>query len=281
MQRKLRITWASPLFFSRGSGDIKGMKITILGSGTSTGVPVPACECTVCTSGDPRNFRNRASILVSTDEGTNILVDTSPDLRIQALTFKIKHLDAVLLTHSHADHIFGLDDIRGFNFPSGLRIPVYATAATLGVIVHRFNYIFELGEYYEGGALPQLDLFEIQDGVEFRAADNTILPLTVYHGQMPVTCFRIGNFAYATDCNRIPATSMDMLRGLDVLVLDGLRYEPHLTHFTIPEAVAIAQELGAKTTYLTHLTHTVDHDTVSAELPEGIFLAYDGLEIML
>ncbi len=280
MQRKSRISRAFPLFFFQCSGDIKGMKITVLGSGTSTGVPVPACECGICTSENPRNFRNRSSILVSTDRGANILVDTSPDLRIQALTFKIKRLDAVLLTHSHADHIFGLDDIRSFNFPAGLPVPVYATAPTLDVITHRFHYIFEPDENYEGGALPQLELLEIHDGIEFTAADIRILPLTVFHGQMPVTGFRFGNFAYATDCNRIPPASMDMLRGLDVLMLDGLRYEPrHQTHFTIPEAAAVARELGAKITYLTHLTHTVDHDIVNAELPDGIFLAYDGLEI--
>ena len=225
------------------------------------------------------NFRNRSSAFVATREGAHILIDTTPDLRIQALQFKLRRIDAVLFTHAHADHIFGLDDVRGFNFPTGQRIPCYGTIETLAEIRKRFSYIFEREGSYEGGALPKLDLLNLEYGNKFIAAGTEILPLLVHHGHTAVTAYRIGPFGYVTDCNFIPSESRELLKGVEVLVLDGLRYEAHLTHFTIPEAIEVAHELGARKTFLTHMTHTVDYHSVSAELPPDVFLAFDGLEI--
>jgi len=224
-------------------------------------------------------MRNRTSALISTDTGESILIDTTPDLRHQALQFQISRVDAVLFTHSHADHIFGLDDIRGFNFSSGKCIPCYGTHQTLEEIRLRFGYIFEKGGSYEGGALPKVELKQIEEGSFFHAAGVEILPFSVLHGQMKVTGFKIGGLAYATDCNNIPLESKGYLRNIEVLIIDGLRYTPHFTHFTVPEAITIAREMSAKKTFLTHMCHSIDYNVVSAKLPEGVYLAYDGLEV--
>ncbi len=253
------------------------MKITMLGTGTSHGVPMIACSCTVCRSTDPRDKRTRPSIAISFD-GHTILVDTSPELRLQLVAAGIKHIDAVLYTHTHADHIHGIDDLRRFSeeMPDG--VPVYGTANTLADIRVRFPYIFaHHGQV--GGGIPSLDLHTI-DG-PFTVAGQEFIPIPVLHGELPVLGFRVGNFAYVTDCSHIPPTSRTALADLDVLVLDALRRQPHPTHFSLDQAIAMAQELQTRRTYLTHLTHDISHRDISAILPPGINLAYDGLEFYM
>jgi phosphoribosyl 1,2-cyclic phosphate phosphodiesterase len=251
------------------------MRVTFLGSGTSTGVPVVGCRCRVCTSDNPRNQRLRQSVEIE-QAGKHFLIDTTPDLRLQLLRHPIPRLDFVLFTHSHADHVMGLDDIRPFNFRQRESIRAYASPLTAKAIRRAFSYIWSDSQL--GGGKPQLDLQEVEeafahDGIE-------ITPIPVAHGDWTIHGYRIGRFAYITDTNRIPPSSMKLLDGLDVLALDGLRpAPPHPTHFTIPEAIRCAREIGAKTTYLIHLTHDFDHDEMEATLPEGVRLAYDGLVV--
>lgn len=255
------------------------MLLTILGCGTSTGVPIPGCRCPVCLSPHPCNKRLRTSAVISTDEGRTILIDATPDLRQQALRAGIERIDAVLFTHAHADHILGIDDLRAFNFIQQSRITCYGSRHTLPRIRHMFSYVFEPDENYLGGALPQLDLVEFENGVPFKLFDLPIEPFSLMHGDLEVTGFRFGNLAYATDCNAIPLVSQKRLKGIDLLVLDGLRYEAHRTHFTIPEAISVAGALEVGATWLTHMTHTVEYEEVSRKLPRSISLAYDGLQI--
>lgn len=253
------------------------MRVTFLGSGTSTGVPVVGCRCAVCTSGTPRNTRLRQSVKIEMN-GKYFLIDTTPDLRLQLLQHPIPRLDFVLYTHSHSDHLMGLDDIRPFNFRQRQPIHAFASAATAKAIRRAFAYIWDDSQL--GGGKPQLELHEVDapfvhDGIE-------IVPIPVLHGDWTIFGFRIGPFAYITDTNGIPPASRKLLEGIEVLALDGLRpAPPHPTHFTIPEAINVAREIGAKQTYLIHLTHEVDHETHSATLPAGVALAYDGLELEL
>lgn len=254
------------------------MRVTFLGSGTSTGVPVVGCHCRVCTSGHPRNQRLRQSVLLETN-GKFGIIDTTPDLRLQLLRHPIPRLDFVLFTHSHADHLMGLDDIRPFNFRQRESIVAYANANTAKAIRRAFSYIWDASTQI-GGGKPQLDLREVDeafthDGIE-------IVPIPVAHGEWTILGFRIGNFAYITDTNGIPPESRKLLEGIEVLALDGLRPAPHHpTHFTIPQAVALAEELRVKETWIIHLAHEVDHEEAEAKLPAGIRLAYDGLVLDL
>lgn len=250
------------------------MRVTFLGTGTSSGVPVLGCRCPVCSSEDRRNRRLRVSLLFEWN-GANIVVDTGPDFRYQMLRARVHHLDAVLFTHTHADHLLGLDDIRIYCFRAGRRIPVFGERAALDRIFRVFDYAF--AEKYEGGGVPHLELHEIRVGEPFVLFGRSVLPLRVWHGSTPVVAYRIGKFAYATDCSEIPLATMNQLTGLDVLVLDALRPRPHSTHFSIAEAVAVAEKLQPKRTYFVHMTHDVDHVTVNAQLPPGMELAYDGL----
>ncbi len=259
--------------------NLKKAKLTVLGCGTSTGVPIPGCTCHVCTSKNPRNHRLRTSSAITLPDDQVLLIDASPDLRLQALTHGLRRVDAVLYTHAHADHILGTDDLRVFNFRRTSPIPCISTRATLESLKQTFHYIFDPDPLYQGGALAKLSLEEVSPGVPFEAAGQSILPLLLYHGELPILGWRIGDLAYATDCNCIPAETKEQLKGVRTLLLDGLRYEPHATHFTIPEAVETAQTLGFEQTYLLHMTHTVEYEDVSKSLPEGIQLAYDGLEI--
>ncbi len=247
------------------------LDITILGSGTSTGVPVVGCDCTVCRSSDRRNQRTRCSALIRAAEH-NILIDTSPDLRLQALREDIRRIDAVLYTHSHADHLHGIDDLRGFNLRSKEPIPIYGSARTLERVRDNFSYIFD--DIENPGYVPRLALNPVES--RFALFGVPITPIPLMHGRMPVFGYRLGPFAYLTDCNGIPDSSLDLLSGLDLLVLDGLRFKPHRTHFNIAEAVQIAERIGAKQTLLTHLSHEVDHPRHDPQLPAGINLAYDG-----
>jgi len=255
-----------------------GMHLHILGCGTSTGVPVIGCGCGVCTSPDPRNKRSRTSAYLRLDNGSTLLIDASMDLRFQALRDNLRRIDAVLFTHAHADHIFGIDDLRGFNFAQRQTIPCYATAATLAEIRYYFRYVFDV-KPHSGGALPQITLHEIDETRPFELCGITVQPFRVMHGALAVTGYRFGDLAYATDCNAIPSETKAALGGVKHLVLDALRHERHSTHFTISDAVAVAQELAIPNTYLIHMGHTIDYQRESEKLPSGIRFCYDGMEI--
>lgn len=281
------------------------MKIRVLGSGTSSGVPVPGCRCAVCTSSDPRNQRLRTSIFIelrARDADSplgdsseliedaehvtgHILVDTSPDLRQQALRENIARVDSVLYTHVHADHIFGIDDLRSFNFVNNSSIDCYASDASAEELELRFNYAFFPDPRYQGGSPPRLRLHRITPYKPFVLFGTTILPLTLLHGTMEVLGFRVKNFAYLTDCSFIPEQSIELLRGLDVLIIDGLRTRPHATHFTHAQAVEQIERLRPAQSFLTHLSHEIDHHTANVALAAmtslPVELAYDGLVLEL
>lgn len=258
------------------------MTVTLLGTGTSTGVPVIGCTCRVCRSPDPRDTRTRCACLVETD-GLSLVIDTGPDFRRQALREGIRRVDAVLLTHHHFDHVVGLDDLRPFFFGNRAPIPCYARENTARVLRTMFHYIFDDGSY-PGVSKLALEVVDGPFAVRSRygtGAAVTVTPIEVFHGALPLFGYRIGRFAYLTDTNRIPEASFALLDGLDVLVLDALRHEPHATHFTIEEAVAVARRIGARQTYFIHMTHSLLHAEEEARLPEGIHLGYDGLRVTL
>lgn len=248
------------------------MRVTVTGSGTSSGVPLPACRCAVCTSDNPRNRRLRPGLLIELEKGT-IAVDTSPDFREQMLRHQVTRLDAVLYTHAHADHIFGFDDLRAFNFVTGRSIPCYGSEETLQRIRKTFDYAFEGPN--EGGGIPQVFLHPVEGPFELLGV--TTVPIPVWHGSMLVFGYRLGAFALVTDVKAIPESSWTLLDGVEVLILSALRYRPHPTHFNFEEAIAAAKRIGARQTYLTHLAHDVDHGRLEVKLPPGVEVAYDGL----
>jgi phosphoribosyl 1,2-cyclic phosphate phosphodiesterase len=250
------------------------MRVTVLGSGTSSGVPVIGCPCPTCTSDDPLDKRLRTSILVESDD-TRIVVDTSADFRQQMLTANVKQLDAVVFTHHHSDHVTGFDDIRAFNFLTGRALPIYTLPETLEALIRMFNYVFTPPQQI-GGGIPQI-VPHVIDSDEFMVNDLRIIPIPMQHGIMRVNGYRFGNFAYCTDTNYIPEESLERLKGVKVLILDALRYRRHPTHFTIDESIEMAYKIGAERTYFTHIAHQVKHRELSEQLPAGIELAYDGL----
>lgn len=247
------------------------MKLTFLGTGTSVGVPRIGCDCAVCRSAVPENERLRCSLLVE-NQGQSILIDTTPDLRTQALRHDIRRLDAVLFTHGHADHLHGLDDVRTFCFERGTPLPCYADGRTIHRITTVFDYAFRTDN---PSAVPQLSLHSI-DG-PFDLCGLRVDPVTLYHGRLPVLGFRFGPFAYLTDCSAIPDESMARLHDLDTLVLDALRHRPHPTHFNVAQALEIIAQLRPRRAYLTHIAHDLDHHPTNAALPAHVELAYDGL----
>jgi phosphoribosyl 1,2-cyclic phosphate phosphodiesterase len=251
-----------------------GIHITVLGSGTSSGVPTIGCRCEVCLSTDPRDKRLRPSILVQYD-GHNVLIDTTPDFRQQILRTGIDRLDAILYTHSHADHILGLDDVRPFNYRQREPIPLYATADTLAVIQRVFCYAFEEKPQ---SSVPRLDL-RTMTGEPFELFGLEFTPVRIEHGKGTVYGFRFGAAAYLTDHSGIPEESKTHLRGLDVLFLDALRHKPHPTHTTLARAVELVEELEPKRAFFTHMCHDLHHQQTEATLPPHVRLAYDGLEI--
>ena len=252
------------------------MRVTLLGTGTSTGVPVIGCRCAVCTSDDPRNRRLRPAALVELAAGT-VLIDTATDLRQQALTYGIARVDAVLYTHAHADHIFGLDELRVYNFRQGTTIPCYGPASALAGVRRTFAYAFEPGQ--EGGGKPQIELLAV-DG-PFELLGTRVVPVPVRHGEVEVFGYRFGRFAYVTDVNFIPEASFALLAGVEVLVLGALRYRPHTTHFSFAEAFSAAARIGARRTLLTHVAHDVDHAAPTVPLPPGVEIGHDGLVVEL
>ncbi|MEE9613322.1 MAG: MBL fold metallo-hydrolase, partial [Thermodesulfobacteriota bacterium] len=250
---------------------------------TSTGVPMIGCDCEICTSDNPKNRRTRSSALIRTGGeggeggtgGGNILIDTSTDLRAQSLAAGMERVDAVLFTHHHADHIHGIDELRAFNFIQKQAIPCYGSERTIERVRGLFEYIFTDTSY--DGWKPQLET-EVAD-VSFTLFGVEVVPVEVRHGQALILGFRVGDVAYLTDCSAIPPSSMELLDGLELLVLGALRQSPHPSHFSIDEAVDAAREIAPRRTVLTHLSHNVDYEKDGAALPPGVELAYDGMEI--
>ncbi len=249
------------------------MIITILGCATSTGVPMVGCDCAVCSSPDPRDKRTRASIIVQTS-GKYILVDTSSDLRLQALREKIPRVDAVLFTHAHADHINGIDDLRGYHLLHKRVIPSFGERETMEAITRNFSYIFE--GMHKGGYTPLLEPHTITG--PFSLFSHTVVPVPLIHGYSYATGYRIDDIAYLTDCSDIPESSIAKLIGLDVLIIDALRYTPHIAHFNVEAALRMVEKLRPGRAIFTHLTHEVAYKD-GERLPKGVELAYDGMTI--
>jgi phosphoribosyl 1,2-cyclic phosphate phosphodiesterase len=252
------------------------LKVTFLGTGTSQGVPVIACDCAVCMSDDRHDKRLRVSVLIEV-EGKTIVIDSGPDFRYQMLRAGVKKLDAILYTHEHKDHVAGLDDVRAFNYKQDSEVDIYAHKRVQEALKKEFHYVFS-GNNYPG--IPRLKLNTIEDGQPFQAAGIDIIPISVMHFQLPVFGFRFGDFTYITDAKTITAEEKLKIKGSDILVINALQKEKHISHFTLDEALELAAEIGAKKTYLTHISHRLGtHAEVSKQLPEGVFLAYDGLEL--
>ena len=249
-------------------------RVTFLGTGTSSGVPMIGCTCNVCRSADPRDKRLRPSIYVDVPGHASILIDTTPDFRQQALTAHIERIDAILFTHSHADHILGLDDIRRFNWIQGGAIACYAAADTWESVRRTFHYAFD-GLQRKGGGVPQIDPHTI-DG-PFAVRDVGVVPVPVWHGDALILGFRFGTFAYLTDCNRLDDAAWGLVDGVETLVIDALRDKPHTTHFTVDEALEVVARIKPHRAYMTHMSHDLGHAATTARLPAGVELAYDGL----
>jgi phosphoribosyl 1,2-cyclic phosphate phosphodiesterase len=250
------------------------MRLTFLGTGTSTGVPTLGCRCEVCRSADPHDKRTRPSVLLEFD-GRAVVIDTSPDFRQQALRQGLDRLDAVVFTHDHADHIFGLDDVRVYYLRHKIPIPIYADERTMGSIRRVYKYIFD--QDYPYGGLAKLDP-HIIDG-PFDLWGESLIPLQVLHGSLPVLGFRFGRAAYVTDFSTIPESTAALLEGLDVLVLDALRREPHPSHSTVEQSLKWVERLKPRRAFFTHIAHELSHETTNATLPSPVRLAYDGLSL--
>jgi len=250
------------------------MKLTFLGTGTSTGVPTLTCHCAVCESPDPHDKRTRPSILLEFD-GRAVVIDTSPDFRAQALREKLERLDAVLFTHSHVDHVMGLDDVRMYCFRQNQAMPIYADPGVIADLRRIFAYVFD--QTYPYGGIPKVEPHLIEG--PFDLWGEPVTPIRVLHGNLPVLAFRLRDFAYITDCSAIPEESFAALASLDVLVLDALRHKPHPTHSTIEQSLAWVDRLKPRRAYFTHIAHELAHEATNATLPPNVRLAYDGLKL--
>lgn len=249
-------------------------RVTFLGTGTSHGVPMIGCDCATCRSTDPRDSRTRPSIYLDVPGRARILVDTSTDLRQQALARGITRVDAVIYTHAHADHVLGLDELRRFNVIQGGSIPCYADARTWESLARQFFYVFD-GVERGGGGVPRLERRDI-DG-PFAIAGVRVAPVPLLHGRTPILGFRFGSFAYLTDCSAIPDESYALVAGVETLVVDALRHKPHPTHFTVAEALVAVERVAPRRAFFTHMAHDLPHAETCARLPRGVELAYDGL----
>jgi phosphoribosyl 1,2-cyclic phosphate phosphodiesterase len=265
-------------------------ELVFLGTGTSAGVPMIACACATCRSTDPRDRRTRPSVLVRYQDGgvpaaplRQFLIDTAPELRTQAVAQDLRRLDGVLYTHGHADHIFGLDDLRRFNAVMHAPLDIYAEASVLSVLRRTFFYVFESQLNVNQTFIPQLTCHALEPGAALELGGARWTPLRLLHGRLPILGYRIdcagSSLAYCTDVSEIPPETRRQLVGVDVLVLDGLRHEPHPTHLTVAQALAHIAELRPGRAYLTHLAHDLRHAQLEAELPAGVGLAYDGLKV--
>lgn len=252
----------------------KTLKITVLGCGSSTGVPIIGCHCSICTSTNPKNHRLRTSLLITHNE-QNVVIDTSTDFRLQALRYNINKVHSVLFTHHHADHVHGLDELRIYTNRHKYRIPCYAKKETLVHLKKIFFYIFDKNTQV-GGGIPQVELIEVEE--PFYASDIKITPIEIFHGKLAINGYRFSDIAYITDCSKIPDHSKTKLRNLKLLFINALRPEPHPTHFGISEALNVIEELRPKRAVLTHLGHAIDFETTQKSFPENVCLAYDGME---
>ena len=250
------------------------LNILFLGSGTSAGIPSLCCDCGVCRSNNNKNKRLRASILVR-NEGNHLLIDTSTDLRQQCLAHNITHINQVLYTHHHADHLHGIDELRSFNYFNKVVIPCYGNKDTIHEIKERFNYIFDKTTQV-GGGLPKLTL-NIVGNENFNLGGVSITPLDIIHGKLTILGYKLNKCAYITDCSEIPLESKKLLQNLDILILNALGFDPHPTHFSLSQALDAVKELQPKRAILTHINHKFDHEKISSKLPAGVELAYDGM----
>ncbi len=252
------------------------MRLTFLGTGTSQGVPVIACHCNVCRSSDERDTRLRTSALLTTDNNSNILFDIGPDFRQQMLHHSVEHLDAILITHAHRDHVGGLDDIRSFNYVQHSKMNVYLNNEAKTALLRDYRYIFENHQF---PGLPEADLHEV--GAEpFLAAGETVMPIRAMHKDLPILGYRIRNFAYITDANYIAPSEMEKLKGVEILVINALRKAKHFSHYSLPEALEVIGQIQPKQSYITHISHEMGlHSEVEKELPDGVHQAYDNLQI--
>ena len=258
------------------------MRLTFLGTGTSFGVPQVGCACSVCRSPDPRDRRTRVGAVVETDGGTRLLIDTPPELRLQLVACDIDMVDAVLFTHAHADHTHGIDDLRALTVRRGGALPIYGSAETLERLCQKFGYIFDEGlRPLPGTSKPEGHPHALRDGVPVVIGDAEVTPVAVPHGPVTVFGYRVGPLAYVTDAKSLPDAAIARLAGARVLVLNALWRTEHPTHLSIPEAVRVAERIGAERTYLTHLTHNIRHADLEAELPRGIAPAFDGLTVRI
>ena len=265
---------------ARGGPRLRTVKLTFLGTGTSFGVPQIGCHCAVCRSMDPRDRRTRCGAVVETRGGTRLLIDTPPELRLQLIAAGIESIDAVFFTHDHADHIHGIDDIRAFTVRRAAPLPLYGPADTLERLAKRFPYVFDERLLpLPGTSKPEGKACPLADGEVVSIGDAQIEPIAVPHGPVTVFGYRIGKVAYVTDAKSVPPQTVERLRGVDVLVVNALFRKWHPTHLSLAEAIAVAREVGASRTYLTHLTHENAHADLEAELPPGIAPAFDGLVV--
>ena len=256
------------------------MKLTFLGTGTSFGVPQIGCSCAVCHSTDARDKRTRSGALIESKTGTRVLIDTPPELRLQLVAANIGSVDAVVYTHSHADHIHGIDDVRAFTIGRAAPLPMYGSASTMGDIAQRVPYILnENMKPLPGTFKPEARGVVVEAGQEIVIGDLTLIPIEIPHGRTPVFAWRVGKLGYITDAKSIPEAAFKALEGVNVLVINALFRTPHPTHLSLPEALAASERIGPQRTYLTHLTHDNFHASLAAELPEGVSPAYDGLVV--
>ena len=256
------------------------MKLTFLGTGTSFGVPQIGCACAVCHSSDSRDKRTRSGAVLESHAGTRVLIDTPPELRLQLVAANIGNVDAVVFTHAHADHIHGIDDVRSFTMGRAAPLPMYGSAQTLADIAQRVPYILnEDMKPLPGTYKPEARGCPVQAGVPFHVGDLTLTPIDIPHGRTPVFAYRCGSLGYVTDAKAIPEEAFAALEGVDTLVINALFRQPHPTHLSLPESLEAARRIGARRTYLTHLTHDNFHAQLDAELPDHISPAYDGLTI--
>ncbi len=255
------------------------MTLSFLGTGTSQGVPVVTCKCPVCKSSDTRNHRLRASVLVQTDLGASILIDIGPDFRYQMLREKVDHIDAILITHAHRDHVAGLDDIRPFNYTQQSKIKLFTNRLASDILQRDYRYIFEF-HIYPG--LPEVDLVTVSGDEPFVAANQTVIPIKAMHKDMPILGFRLDRMAYITDANFIEESELLKLSGVEVLVINALCQEKHFSHFSLQESIQIIEKVAPAKAYITHVSHSMGlYDSVQQILPKDVYLAYDGLHLVI